>query len=136
MMKNRDIPDHIVWSEEKGYYSKELTYGSNISAPAIKLDDVKGWRAREASSANKYFNAKFEELKGEMEKLFTEYNWNDFIFKQVEYSFQPIVGEIYFVYSRENNTYFLSLIEPDFFKKNNFLSRTRLESNGKWVKIY
>jgi len=90
-MKNRDIPDHIVWSEEKGYYSKELTYGSNISAPAIKLDDVKGWRVREVSSANKYFNAKFEELKGEMEKLFSEYNWNDFIFKQVEYSFQPIV---------------------------------------------
>lgn len=135
-MEKKNKPDHIVWSEEKGYYSKELTYGSNISAPAIKLDDVKGWRTREANSANKYFNAKYEELKAEMEKLVIEYNWNDFIFNQVEYSFQPIIGETYFVYSRENNSYFLSLVEPAFFKKCNFVSSTRLESNGKWVKIF
>lgn len=134
-MEKKNKPDHIVWSEEKGYYSKELTYGSNISAPAIKLDDVVGWRSREASSANKYFNAKYEELKAEMENLINEYNWNDFVFNQVEYTFQPIIGETYFVYSRENNSYFLSLIEPTFFKKYNFVSSTKIESNGKWIKI-
>ena len=39
-------PDLVVWDEEKGYYSKELSYGSNVGAPAIKLEDVGGWKNR------------------------------------------------------------------------------------------
>ena len=26
-------PDLVVWDEEKGYYQRELTYGSNHGAP-------------------------------------------------------------------------------------------------------
>jgi len=37
-------PDIVVWSEEKGYYAKELIYGTNLGAPVITVDDVKGWR--------------------------------------------------------------------------------------------
>ena len=51
-------PDIIVWSEERGYYTKELTYGSNVGAPVIKVDDVIGWRQREVSNVNNLFSAK------------------------------------------------------------------------------
>ena len=40
MKDEKKKPDLVVWNEEKGYYAKELTYGRNIGAPAIKLDDV------------------------------------------------------------------------------------------------
>jgi len=40
--KRSKYPDLVVYSEEKGFYSKELTYGSNVGAPAIKLEDVSG----------------------------------------------------------------------------------------------
>ena len=48
-------PDIIVWDKERGYYSKELTYGSNVGAPSIKLDDVIGWRDREVVNVNHHF---------------------------------------------------------------------------------
>ena len=62
-------PDLVVWSEEKGYYSKELIYGSNIGAPAIQLEDVGGWKQIQAQNANKIFTKKYEEIKDEFKKL-------------------------------------------------------------------
>jgi len=55
--KKRDKPDLVVYSKEKGYYSKELTYGSNVGAPAIKLEDVSGWKKTQALVANKQFHS-------------------------------------------------------------------------------
>ena len=46
--KKRKYPDLVVYSEDKGFYSKELTYGSNVGAPAIKLEDVTGWKKTQA----------------------------------------------------------------------------------------
>jgi hypothetical protein len=51
-------PDLVVWDENKGYYSKELTYGTNVGAPAIKLEDVTGWKSNQANEANKQFKTK------------------------------------------------------------------------------
>ena len=42
-MKKRKKPDLVVWDEEKGYYARELTYGSNVGAPVIKADNVSTW---------------------------------------------------------------------------------------------
>lgn len=72
MEKNRKFPDLVVWDEQRGFYAKTLTYGSNLSAPTIKLEDVKGWRQREVTNVNKLFDTKYKELKKEIEKLFKE----------------------------------------------------------------
>jgi hypothetical protein len=61
-------PDLVVWSEERGYYSKELTYGSSTSAPAIRLEDVGGWKQIQAQNANKIFTKKYEEIKNEFKR--------------------------------------------------------------------
>mgnify|MGYP000598406580 CR=1 FL=1 len=47
--KKNSKPDLVVWDEEKGYYQKELTYGSNVGAPAIKMEDVGGWKQTQAN---------------------------------------------------------------------------------------
>ncbi len=126
-------PDLVVWDEERGYYSKELTYGSNQGAPAIRLDDVSGWKQNQANKANKVFNKKFEEIKDEFAHLIDEVKWNEFVYS-TNYNFIPVMGETYYLYRKSDGTNFLSLISPDEWNME-FIGATRLESNNKWIKI-
>jgi hypothetical protein len=126
-------PDLVVWSEEKGYYAGSLTYGSNLGAPAIKLDDVGGWKKNQANTLNQHFTKRYDELKAEFEKLVDEVNWNEIVYKS-EYSFIPVVGQIYHLYIRDNDTMFLSLIEPTSWNKKH-IGSFQLDSNQKWTKV-
>ena len=126
-------PDLVVWDDERGYYSKELTYGSNQGAPAIRLDDVSGWKQNQANKANKVFNKKFEEIKDEFANLIDEVKWNEFVYS-TNYNFIPVMGETYYLYRKSDGTNFLSLISPDEWNME-FIGATRLESNNKWIKI-
>lgn len=133
-MAKRKKPDIVVWDEERGYYAKELTYGSNLSAPAIEIDDVKGWRQREVTNVNNQFQTKYNEITESIKTLVEEYKWNELIYSHVDYSFLPIVGHIYHLYKRENDTLFLSLIEPNQWKKEH-IGSFKLDSSNKWVKV-
>jgi hypothetical protein len=127
-------PDIIAWDEERGYFSKDLTYGTNVGAPAIKLDDVIGWREREVVNVNHQFKTKYEELKKAYEDLVDQYNWNNLIYNSVEYNFLPVVGHTYYLYERDNGELFLSLIEPGNWNKK-YIGGFTLDSFNKWVKI-
>lgn len=131
-MKKKKIPDLVVYDEEKGYYQRELTYGSNIGAPAIQHDDVKGWKQQQVLKANKQFKTKYEELKQEFEKLIDEVNWNQIVYTS-KYSFVPVVGETYHLYLKEDDTTFLSLIGPKEWPMK-YVGSFRLDSNQKWIK--
>jgi len=126
-------PDLVVWDEERGYYPRELTYGSNNGAPAIRLDDVSGWKQNQANKANKVFTKKFEEIKDEFANLIDEVQWNEFVYS-TNYNFIPVMGETYYLYRKSDGTNFLSLISPDEWNME-FIGATRLESNNKWIKI-
>lgn len=126
-------PDLVVWSEEKNYYARELTYGSNLGAPAIKLDEIDGWKKNQANTLNNHFNKKYKEILDEFNSMLDEIKTNELIYKS-EYNFIPVIGEIYHLYERKNKTRFLSLISPESWNQN-CLGSFRLESNQKWVKI-
>jgi hypothetical protein len=126
-------PDLVVWDEEKGYYQRELTYGSNQGAPAIKLEDVGGWKQMQAGVANKQFKSRYDELKEEFQKLIDEVNWNELVY-QSTYSFIPVMGEIYHLYVRENDSTFLSLINPNQWNKK-YVGSFKLDSTQKWIKV-
>lgn len=132
-MNSKKKPDIIVWDEERGWYSKELTYGSNVGAPAIQLEDVDGWKRIQAQTANKVFNKKYEEIKEDFKQLVDEVQWNEFVYS-TKYNFLPVIGETYYLYQKSDGTYFLSLISPDEWNMN-FVGATRLESNNKWIQI-
>ena len=132
-MAKKKKPELVVWDEEKGYYAKELTYGSNIGAPSILLDDVGGWKRIQAQNANKIFTKKYEEIKDEFKKLVDEVSWNEFVYSAT-YNFLPVIGETYYLYEKNDGSVFLSLIAPDEWKMK-FLGATRLESNNKWIKL-
>ena len=126
-------PDLVVWSEEKGYYPRELTYGSNLGAPAIKLDDIKGWKQNQVGQVNNHFGVRFEELKAQFNQMLEEVYWNERVYES-EYSFIPVIGDIYHLYKRDNNTTFLSMVEPSSWNKEH-IGSFKLDSNKKWNKI-
>jgi len=131
--KKKKLPDLVVYSEEKGYYSKELTYGSNVGAPAIKLEDVIGWKKTQALVANKQFKSKYEELKEEFRRLVDEVSWNEFVYSS-KYNFIPVMGETYYLYEKRDGGVFLSLIKPSEWPMK-FLGATKLESTQKWIRV-
>jgi hypothetical protein len=126
-------PDLVVWNEERGYYQRELTYGTNHGAPAIKLDDVSGWKESQIHSANKQFKTRYDELKEEFQKLVDEVNFNELVYSS-KYSFIPIVGEPYYLYDKEDGTTFMSLIQPNQWNKK-YIGTFKLDSTHKWVKL-
>jgi hypothetical protein len=126
-------PDLVVWDEEKGYYQKELTYGSNVGAPAIKMEDVGGWKQAQANIANKQFKTRYEELKTEFQKLIDEVNWNDLVYTS-KYSFIPVMGETYHLYIKNDETMFLSLISPEQWNQKH-IGSFQLDSTQKWIKV-
>ena len=127
-------PDLVVWSEERGYYPRELTYGSNLSAPTIKVDNVEGWRLAKIKDVNNEFETRYNELLTQAQKLKEEYDWNELIYTKVQYTFQPVVGHTYHLYKREKDDLFLSIIEPHSWKMNHIAS-FKLDSTNKWIKI-
>jgi hypothetical protein len=130
----KKISDLIVWDKERGYYARELTYASNVGAPVIKQDDVQTWRMNKVSEINSNFQAKYDEIKKDVEKLIEDYNWNDLIYSKVQYNFQPTIGNLYHLYERKDLSLFLSMISPDSWNQKHIAS-FRLDSNGKWNKI-
>ena len=127
--KKKKKPDLVAWDEERGYYSRELTYGSNNSAPVIKLDDVAGWKQTQAHKANKIFTKKYDEIKEDFKQLVNEVQWNEFVYSS-KYSFIPVMGETYYLYEKADGNPFLSLIAPNEWNMK-FISATKLDSNNK-----
>ena len=128
------IPDLVVWDNEKGYNASQLTYGTSISAPSIKIDDVTGWNHANVTSLNSQFKAEYEELLQKAATLKDTFTWNLFVYTNVKYSFLPIVGHTYYIYEKANGTFFMSIIEPESWNQK-YISATKLESTNKWIKI-
>ena len=131
-MDEEKKPDLVVWSKERGYYAKELTYGSNLGAPAIKLDNVEGWKKNQAFEVNKQLKTRFDELKAEYDKILEEVYWNEKVYSS-QYNFIPIIGETYYLYQNKGRT-FLSIIEPSSWNYE-CLGVFKLDSFKKWTKI-
>jgi hypothetical protein len=131
--KKKRIPDLVVYNEEKGYYARELTYGSNAGAPAINIEDVQGWKQNQANKANKQFKKRYDELKEEFKKLVDEVNWNELVYS-AGYTFKPILGTIYHLYMRKDETMFLSLIDPNTWNQD-YVGSFELDSREKWIKV-
>ena len=124
-------PDNIVFSEETGYNANLLPYSTNVGAPVIKMDDVVSWKSRGISNVNKEFENKFNELKTQYLNLMKEYEWNELVYNS-KFSFEPVIGEIYHLYTGDDGINFLSLISPQEWNKEH-IGTFKLNSDKKWV---
>jgi flavin reductase (DIM6/NTAB) family NADH-FMN oxidoreductase RutF len=133
--KKKKFSDHIVFDEDKQSYNANiLPYGSNISAPSIKLNNLSVWKSRGVSSYKNVLQSKVDRIKDEYSILLDEYNTNDLLYN-AKYDFEPIIGEVYHLYTKEyKNENFLSLIHPKTWSKKH-LGSYKINSEKVWSKI-
>lgn len=110
-----------------------LPYGSNVGAPSIKPDNLESWKNSKIIKVNKEFANRYESLKKEYDKLVEEFKWNDLIYGS-KFNFEPVVGETYHLYYGQNGEIFLSLIEPNQWRREHIGSFT-LNYDNKWIKL-
>ena len=126
-------PDNVVFDEESNKYNASiLPYASSVGAPSIKIEDNKSWKERGVAKVNKKISLKFDELKSDYEKLIDDFKWNEIIYNS-KFSFEPVIGDTYYLYIDKSNEYFLSLINPESWKKE-CVGKFSLNSEGKWMK--
>ncbi|SRX55781.1 DUF2452 domain-containing protein [Aequorivita sp. CIP111184] len=112
-MIDKKKPDNVVFNTETQRYDAALKpYATSVGAPVITTTDTTTWKNRSINKINHKINAKYLELKAEYEKMISEFEYNTLIFNS-EFSFEPVIGEIYHLYQREKGTRFLSLIAPE-----------------------
>jgi hypothetical protein len=127
------IPDNVVYSDEKGYQASVLSYPTNVGAPVITIDNLVSWKSRGISNVNKQFENKFNELKLKYENLIKEFECNELVYNS-NFSFEPVIGEIYHLYLGNDGENFLSLISPSEWNKEH-LGTFQLNSDKKWIQI-
>ena len=78
----------------------------------------------------KHFETQLKELQDKYNKIREEYKWTELIYK-ADYRFKTDVGSTYHLYKKDNDTNFLSIVEPENWDKE-FLGSFKLLSFGKW----
>lgn len=124
-------PDQIVYDEVNENYDAYLKqYPTSVGSQPFEIVLVD---KTDTIKAEKYFNSRIVEIKEEYVRLMKEYENTKLVYES-EYSFQPIVGETYYVYRSKNKKNFLSIIRPSEWKKE-CLGGFKLLNNGTWEKI-
>jgi hypothetical protein len=127
------VPDNVVFTDDKGYNASLLSYPTNVGAPVIHIDNLVSWKSRGISNVNKQFESKFNELRVQYENLMKEFEYNELVYNS-NFSFEPVIGEIYHLYRGEDGINFLSLISPSEWNKEH-LGTFQLNSDKKWIII-
>ena len=127
-------PDNVVFNLETQKYDAALKpYATSVGAPVITTPDTIIWKNRSINKVNHKVATKYLELKGEYDKMMQEFEYNKLIFNS-KFTFEPIIGEVYHLYKRENEQSFLSIIAPeqcDFMSLGSFY----LNADQVWKKI-
>ncbi len=129
-MKKKKYPDAVVYNTKtKEFDAKLKPYPTSVNAPSFKPIEV---NKEDSIRANRYFESRMAEIKEEYKKLVEEYNWTSLVYEST-YSFQPLVGEPYYLYQNKDKNLFLSLIAPNEWNME-YLGTFKLLTNGKWEK--
>ena len=127
-------PDLVVFDEDTQQYNAAMIpYATSASSPVIKPLNTATWRNDGVDRVNKQFKSKFDELKKEYEAMMVQFEYNDLVYN-AKFNFEPIIGEVYFLYNDKNEESFLSIIQPDQCNFN-YLGSFRLNSQKMWEKL-
>jgi len=131
-LKNKK-PDNVVWDENKEkYVAKLLPYASELNSPLIDVPNVDVFKKRGLEKVSKQFNAELVDLKKKITRFAQEASDTQKVYS-AKFKFEPIVGEVYFLYEGEKENY-LSLIPPENWGEK-FIGAFRLSSEYKWEQV-
>ena len=114
-MKKDEVkkPDLVVFNEQSQKYDAALkSYGTSASSPVITPLNTAGWKNDGIQRVNKQIKSKFEEVKKEYEALMEKFQYNDLVYN-AKFSFEPNIGETYYLYNNKKQESFLSIIAPE-----------------------
>ena len=133
--KRQKRPDSAVFDENsQTYNARLLPYGTNVGAPSITANNLSIWKNRGITGFNHVLKSKIELIKSEYELLLEEYAVNELLYN-THCDFEPIIGEVYHLYEKENrDEHFLSLIPPHTWKRKH-LGSFKLNSDKVWSKV-
>jgi hypothetical protein len=127
-------PDLVVFDEDTQQYNAAvIPYATSASSPVIKPLNTATWRNDGVDRVNKQFKSKFDELKKEYEAMMVQFEYNDLVYN-AKFNFEPIIGEVYYLYNDKNEESFLSIIQPEQCNFN-YLGSFRLNSQKMWEKL-
>tara|TARA_R110002153_G_scaffold188062_1_gene341061 strand:- start:39 stop:440 length:402 start_codon:yes stop_codon:yes gene_type:complete len=105
-------PDNIVFNTNTLKYDAALkSYGTSVGAPVIKPIDTIAWKNRSITKANHKIKTRYRELKAAYDHMMEEFEINNLIYNS-KFSFEPIIGQVYHLYTKKDGANFLSIIEP------------------------
>jgi hypothetical protein len=90
------------------------------------------WIVPYSSKVGKEFVERYDKIKKLHDDLMEEIHWNRFIYN-LNFRFQPVIGNTYYLYKNKEGNYFISLISPKEWRME-FVGEFIFEHNGKWVK--
>lgn len=127
-------PDNVVFNESTNAYDASLkAYGTNLSAPAIRIENLGPWKTKGIQAVNTKLSAEFEELKQQYNALEERYRYNQLVYAS-DYNFKPLVGKTYHLYNKANSTTFLSILSPEECTFD-FVGSFRLDSELMWERV-
>jgi hypothetical protein len=127
------IPDQVVYNRELEKYDASLkSYGTNLSAPKIELLDTGLWKSRNIRHVNSQFKARYQTLKEAFESFSEEFENNNLVYAS-KFNFEPVVGELYYLYRSKTGSDFLSIIPPEECNFD-FVGAFYLNENKVWIK--
>lgn len=133
-MSEEKKPDQVVYNTDtKRYDASMKPYATSVGAPVITPTDSMAWKNRSIAKINHKVEAKYLELKAEYDRMIQEFEYNKLIF-DAKFTFEPVIGEVYHLYSRENGESFLSIIAPEECHFN-ALGSFYLNADQTWEKI-
>ncbi len=110
-----------------------IPYAHHVGSALIKPDNTDGFKSKGIARVNREMSDRMQKIKEEYEKIMEELNWNDIIYNS-QMGFEPLIGEEYYLYERDNGEKYLSLINPDSWNKKH-IGTFRLNSDYKWEKL-
>jgi hypothetical protein len=125
-MDEKKLPDSYVVDR------RLKTYPTEIGSLNFKTDDIDLFKINKTSKLKNFYNQKFEEIKKEYISLMNDIEVNERLYK-CKYSFEPIVGQTYYLYLKEDGTEFLSIISPEEWKNKSLIGSYLYDSDGRWV---
>jgi len=132
--KSKKKPDQVVFDAETQKYTAALTpYATNLGAPAIIPEDITSWKNNNINKVNHQFKSQFEDIKAQYDAMMQQFEYNNLIYS-AKFSFEPVLGETYHLYRKENGEVWLSLISPNECNFN-FVGSFRLDSGKMWERV-
>jgi len=116
-------------------FTSGLEYGITSSAPAtISRVDIAKWKSRVSPDVAHHFVERHEALHREYQTLIESYELNRLVYTS-EMNFEPVVGQIYYVYEKGPNRRCVSLVSPTDAFWSGFLCAVRLTASYVWESV-